>query len=223
MPSRSSKPVARANRATARAAETRQRLIDSAVALFAEADYDKVGVADIVESADVAHGLLFHYFGNKRGIYLEAMQATAAAMSEAFTEIPDSTPDVQIRAALTSHLNYLKLHRGLALRLVLGGRGSDPEAWEVFENARTAVLTAAAGLLGLNPANAGVRLVGRSIVAAIDGATARWLEDESGEDLEIDHMVEWLVHLIIACLNTVPVLDPTLDVDDAVALLRGPS
>ncbi|OZC70016.1 hypothetical protein CH306_06110 [Rhodococcus sp. 15-725-2-2b] len=219
VPDRSAKPVARANRATARAAETRQRIVDAAASLFAEADYDKVAVSDIVESADVAHGLLFHYFGNKRGIYLEAMRATAAAMSEAFADIPDSTPDIQIRAALTSHLNYLSRHRGLALRMVLGGRGADPEAWEVFENARTAVLEAAATQLGLDAENAGVGLVGHSIVAAIDGATARWLEQDARIDVE--QMVEWLVHIIVACLRTAPVLDPALNVDDAVEAILG--
>ncbi|QII08186.1 TetR/AcrR family transcriptional regulator [Rhodococcoides fascians A25f] len=219
MPDRSAKPVARVNRATARAAETRQRLVDAAVGLFAEADYDKVAVSDIVKSADVAHGLLFHYFGNKRGIYLESLRATASAMSQAFADIPDSTPDVQIRAALTSHLEYLRVHRGLALRMVLGGRGADPEAWEVFENARTAVLEAAAIQLGLDADNAGVRLVGHSIVAAIDGATARWLEQDVRVDVE--QMVEWLVHLIVACLRTAPVLDPTLDVDDAIETILG--
>nr|WP_032405321.1 hypothetical protein [Rhodococcus fascians] len=147
------------------------------------------------------------------------MQATAAAMSEAFADIPDSTPDVQIRAALTSHLNYLSLHRGLALRMVLGGRGADPQAWEVFESARTAVLAAAATQLGFDAENAGVRLVGHSIVAAIDGATARWLEEDVSVDIE--QMVEWLVHIIVACLRTAPVLDPALKVDDAIETILG--
>ncbi|WP_218022230.1 TetR family transcriptional regulator [Nocardia amamiensis] len=58
-------------RGTARAAqasETRQRLLDAAVRLFAERGYDEVAVADIAEAAGVAHGLLYHHFGNKREI-----------------------------------------------------------------------------------------------------------------------------------------------------------
>jgi AcrR family transcriptional regulator len=219
VPDRSTKPVARAARVSARAAETRQRLIDAAVALFAEADYDKVAVSDIVESADVAHGLLFHYFGNKRGIYLEAMQATAASMASAFAEIPASTPDVQIRAALTAHLNYLREHRGLALRMVLGGRGADPEAWGVFESARTAALEAAAAMLGVPSDNTAIQLVGRSIAAAIDGATTHWLEADTG--VETEEMVEFLVQLVVACLGTAPTLDPTLELDRVISALQG--
>ena len=54
----------------AQKAETKRRLISIAVEVFAENDYDQVTVADIAERAGVAHGLLFHYFKSKRGIYL---------------------------------------------------------------------------------------------------------------------------------------------------------
>ena len=53
-----SRPATRREARTAKAAETRRRLIETAVALFSENDYDKVGVGDIADTADVAHGLL---------------------------------------------------------------------------------------------------------------------------------------------------------------------
>ncbi|MBY6683007.1 TetR/AcrR family transcriptional regulator [Rhodococcus sp. BP-316] len=216
-----SRPPAKMTARSARAAETRQRLIDTAVTLFAENDYDKVGVGEISKTADVAHGLLFHYFGTKRGIYLEAMRSTAEAMARAFDGIPDATPDKQIRAALTAHLTYLREHRGLALRMVLGGRGADPEAWQVFENARTAALVAAAAMLGIDPHNDAIRLVGRTAVAAVDETSARWLEVESRFDVDV--VVDMLVHLIAGCLRSVPFLDSTVDVDHAVSVLLGDS
>ncbi|WP_338886404.1 TetR/AcrR family transcriptional regulator [Rhodococcus sovatensis] len=214
MPETTSRKQARA----AQAAETRQRLIDTAVDLFADNPYDKVGVTDIVEAADVAHGLLFHYFGNKRGIYLEAMRATADGLSQSFANLPDGAPDVQIRAALAAHLTHLRTHRGLALRMILGGRGADPEAWQVFEDARTGALIAGATLLGLDPHNAAVALAGRAAVAAIDETTARWLDDTA---FSVDAMVEMLIHVIAACLETAPLLDPTVSVTAAVATILG--
>ncbi|WP_081906750.1 MULTISPECIES: TetR/AcrR family transcriptional regulator [Actinomycetes] len=203
----------------AQAAETKQRLVDAAVRLFSELDYDKVGVSELVEEADVAHGLLFHYFGNKRGIYLEAMRVTAADLTRAFTNVRATTPAGQIREALTAHLRYLRQHRGLALRLVLGGRGADPEAWAVFEDARTAALTYAAQLLSLDPDNPGLRMAGRCAVAAIDEATVQWLEDE--DQFNIDQMVEWAVHLIVGCLRSAELLDPTLTTGPAIQSLLG--
>jgi AcrR family transcriptional regulator len=201
----------------AQAAETRQRLVDAAVRLFSDLDYDKVGVSELAQEADVAHGLLFHYFGNKRGIYLEAMRVTAEALTRQFAGVRATTPAGQIREALTAHLRYLSRHRGLALRMVLGGRGADPEAWAVFENARTSALTYAAHMLSLDPHNPSLRLAGRSAVAAIDEATVQWLEDE--DRFSIEQMVDWAVQLTVGCLRSAEVLDPTLTLDSAIQAL----
>ena len=117
----------------AQAAETRQRLVAAAVDLFSAHSYDQVAASDIAKAAGVAHGLLFHYFGSKRGIYLQAISEAVDQLDEAFSFDSNLPPSQQLRRALTSNLRYLSRRRGLALRLVLGGRGADPEAWEVFE------------------------------------------------------------------------------------------
>ncbi|MEH3157230.1 MAG: helix-turn-helix domain containing protein [Gordonia paraffinivorans] len=131
-----------------------------AIEVFSDTDYDQVAVADIAARAKVAHGLLFHYFGNKRGIYLAAVRATAEHLNAAFVFEPGSTPRELIHSALEQHLTYLHEHRGLALRLVLGGRGVDAEAWEIYEAARWQALGAFAGLLGLETTDPALRLVG---------------------------------------------------------------
>ena len=114
----------RPNTRKARAAETRRRLVQAAVDQFSERHYDDVAVSDIAESAGVAHGLLFHYFDSKRGIYLEAMHEAARELDFVDTVPPDLPAGRQFRQYLESHVGYLARHRGLALRLVRGGRGS---------------------------------------------------------------------------------------------------
>lgn len=78
-PSTAERPAARALQAN----RTRQRLVAAAVELFSENTFDEVAVADIPKAAGVAHGLLFHYFGSKRRIYLEAMRQAAEELGEA--------------------------------------------------------------------------------------------------------------------------------------------
>ncbi|MBE7192913.1 MAG: TetR/AcrR family transcriptional regulator [Gordonia polyisoprenivorans] len=211
----SRKPTKRA----AQAAETRARLIDVAIEVFSDTDYDQVAVADIAARAKVAHGLLFHYFGNKRGIYLAAVRATAEQLNAAFTFEPGSTPREVIHSALEQHLSYLHQHRGLALRLVLGGRGVDSEAWEIFEAARWQALAAFATLLRLDTANPALRVVGRAAVSAIDEAVVQWLDDTDVVDAQ--RLLEWMEALIVAVLGTAPVLDETFDLDGALRALDG--
>lgn len=208
------------NTGTARAvqaAETRQRLIDTAVDLFSSRNYDDVAVTDIAQGAGVAHGLLFHYFGNKRGIYLATLQEAATQLDAAFLIDPTLPPAQQIRQAFAAHLQYLATHRGLALRLILGGRGADPEAREVFESARSRALEAAAAVLGLDPANPAWAMMGRSAVAAIDEAAVYWLNN--GELFETGAMVDCFVAIVISALKGAHALDPSLEVDAAIQAL----
>jgi AcrR family transcriptional regulator len=196
-----------------KAAETRQRLVDAAVELFAECSYDEVAVADICRAAGTAHGLLFHYFGNKRGIYLEAIRDTTNRLLRIHAQRPEIPPVERIRGAFTGQFRYLAAHRGLALRLVLGGRGADPEAWEVLEAGRWRIIESWITLLGLDPQNQALRMMIRSVVGAIDEAAVYWLQND--EPFDVDAVVECLMQLTVAALRSAAALDPTLDVEAA--------
>lgn len=175
------------------AAETRQRLIDAAVEQFAERTYDEVAVADICQAADAAHGLVFHYFGTKRGLYLEAVRDTSNRVLQTHTLRPSRSPVEQLRSAFTAQFRYLAAHRGLALRLVLGGRGADPEAWELLEAGRWQTIEAWILLLGLDPRNQALRMMLRSVVGAIDEAAVYWLQND--EPFPVEAVVERLIEL----------------------------
>ena len=98
---------ARLTARAAQAAETRQRLIDAAVEQFAERTYDEVAVADICQAADAAHGLVFHYFGTKRGLYLEAVRDTSNRVLKTHTLRPGISPVEQLRSAFTLSLIHI--------------------------------------------------------------------------------------------------------------------
>jgi AcrR family transcriptional regulator len=202
----------------ARAEETRRKLIVTAIEKFSERHYDEVAVSDIAEAAGVAHGLLFHYFHSKRGIYLEAMRAAARDLNSAREVEQGIPPGGQVRQMFEAHFRYLAQHQGLALRLVLGGRGADPEAWELFEEDRWQSIDWVCNLIGLDPQRPALRLMLRATVGCVDEATANWLE--SGQQFEIELMAEALVDLTVAGLRGAARLDESLDVEKAIALLQ---
>ena len=201
------------------AAETRERLVQAAIEQFSEHNFDDVAVTDIAKSAGVAHGLLFHYFGNKRGIYLEAMRTAARDLDSALAVSPDLPPGEQIREMFRGHLEYLAAHRGLASRLVSGGRGADPEAWAFFEEDRWHAIEWVAKVLGLNPDSRALRLMLRSSVAAIDEATVQWLEH--GKPFTVEKMVEVFVEITIGNLRAAAHLDGRVKIQAAVEVLAG--
>jgi AcrR family transcriptional regulator len=57
--------------------EKQQRIIQVALEEFANRDYASVSTNVIVERAHISKGLLFHYFGNKQGLYLYLLDHVA--------------------------------------------------------------------------------------------------------------------------------------------------
>jgi len=52
------------------AAQRRDQILDAANALFAERGYDEVSIEDIASAAGVTRGLVHHYFGGRKEVYL---------------------------------------------------------------------------------------------------------------------------------------------------------
>jgi TetR/AcrR family transcriptional regulator len=54
----------------------RERLLTAALKLFNEKGYSATSVREIVEAAGVTKPVLYYYFGNKEGIYVELMDSS---------------------------------------------------------------------------------------------------------------------------------------------------
>lgn len=79
----------------------RDQILRVATRLFGERPYSEVSVSDIAGEAGIARGLLHHYFGSKRELYLEVVRLAARApldpgtaealgTTEAWTTVVDS-------------------------------------------------------------------------------------------------------------------------------------
>src|SRR3954469_22661933 len=59
-------------------AERRDQILDTANILFAERGYDQVLIEDIASSAGVTRGLVHHYFGGRKEVYIALLERLAA-------------------------------------------------------------------------------------------------------------------------------------------------
>lgn len=64
----------------------RQEILDAARRLYADRAYDRVSTGEVAEAAGVTRGLVHHYFGSKRDLFLEVMRGSLLMPG---TELPD--------------------------------------------------------------------------------------------------------------------------------------
>lgn len=199
----------------AQALQTRARLLAVATDQFGRRDYEDVSVGEVAAQAGVAHGLLFHYFGSKRSLYLEAIAGEAEQLTRPLAPSDGVTVQAQLRGWLRDHLELLAERQGLALRLVRGGRGTDAEAWDLFERGRWEVIESFCARLGLDTASDAVAVMLRAGVGAIDEATVQWID--RGRPFDIDEFADVLAALLASFVFAASQLDPAIDAADVAA------
>jgi len=124
---------------------------------------------------------------------------------------------VRIRALLKRHMGFMRRHRKLALHLFRGGLGTDPEAWQIIDEARQRATAWIAVELGLDPGHRALRLMLRALAGSIDEATVHWLAHSRSAGL--DSLIDALIEMVAAALRGAARLDPTLDVGGALRAL----
>lgn len=64
------------------AADRKQRILKTCLQEFAQKGYEKASTNAMVEALGIAKGLLFHYFGSKKDLYLYLWEHTARTFNE---------------------------------------------------------------------------------------------------------------------------------------------
>ena len=101
----------------------REEIVAGALRLFTEHPYAAVSTTDLAGEAGVARGLINHYFGTKRALYLEVVRRLTTIPEVAVAELPPGTVDVRAGAAVDWFLDAVERHRGLWLSVGTGAAG----------------------------------------------------------------------------------------------------
>mgnify|MGYP000846753255 CR=1 FL=1 len=94
----------------------RQRIESAAMREFALRGYDRASTNRIVEEAGIAKGLLFHYFSNKKRLYLYLYDASVERITgEIFREVDFSDGDFFSRLSAIQRIKFrlIEMHPGI--------------------------------------------------------------------------------------------------------------
>lgn len=160
--------------------ERRGQILARAHELFESKNFNSVSMAEIAEAAGVTRGLLNHYFGNKRELYLEVVRQMVWLPG---LPVPADSGDLSIADVISDSVGTW-LDRVAANRqtwlTALGaeGPGSDPEVELILDEARERVAGKLLLVLGVDAEPADrpeLFAVIRSYGAMAEAATAEWL------------------------------------------------
>lgn len=116
--------------------ERRDEILASAIRLFGERPYSAVSTTELAAAAGVTRGLLHHYFGTKRGLYLEVVRTMMFVPPIDEVHLPAGSTRERVAAAIEWMVNVIEAH-GRTWVAVAGaeGVGSDPEVQRILDEA----------------------------------------------------------------------------------------
>ena len=103
---------------TARGADTRRRLYETAVRLIQSRGWHETTLRDVAREAEVSVGLLYRYFPSKRAVVLALYDELSADYADRAAVLPPGRWRDRFVAALQTSLDVLRPHRGTLAALV---------------------------------------------------------------------------------------------------------
>jgi AcrR family transcriptional regulator len=160
---------------------------------FAEHAFDAMPMDEIAARAGVSKGLLYHYFGGRRGFYVATIEAVANEVIEATDPIPGVAFELGFVTMLQRFVGYVRDHGAIYRALVRGGLGSDPEVGAILDRVRRVSCQRILAQLGVEESTPAMRIALVGWVAFTETACAEWLDEaEMGEGELVSLLVQAL-------------------------------
>ncbi|MFC3987738.1 TetR/AcrR family transcriptional regulator [Actinoplanes siamensis] len=157
----------------------REQILSVAVRLFGERPYADVSTTDVARGAGVARGLVNHYFGTKKELYLEVVRVMLTVPGVALERLPGGGVPERVDAIVTWFLDVVSRHSTSWLAAIsAGGMAGDADVDQVIAEAVDVAadsILAAVGL-GDRPAGEGLRGMARAYVGMATYTAREWLQ-----------------------------------------------
>lgn len=162
-------------------------------------------MAEIARDAGVARGLLHHYFGTKRELFLEVVRSLVEPPPGLFADddAGAGSRETALAAAVDRWLTVVERNRGTWLASVgAQGFGRDAELEAVLDVARERTADRVIALLGRDPSSASpqLRALVRAYASFAEAASLEWIERKR---LSREQTAELLLRSLLALADDV--------------------
>lgn len=148
--------------------ERRAQILACAIDMFGERPYAAVSTAELAQRAGVARGLINHYFGNKRDLYLAVVRRMVTLPKLDNMVVPTGSARERVDASVHWLLDTIAEHGSTWVKVTSHeGVGDDPEVQQILDAADDAAAERLLLMVGLADSAHGAEL--RAMVRAYGG------------------------------------------------------
>lgn len=179
-------------------ATRREQILDAANALFAERGYEEVTVEDVARSAGVARGLVHHYFGGRKAVYLALLERLAAGRAEELPQPVGRSARARVENSVSRWLDWTDANRKVYLGTIAVGEDiADPDVRRVVSDlVRRAVVIVAALHSDIAEDSPRLRYALECWTGLNRTATRRWLRGEATREATHELLASTLEHVL---------------------------
>src|SRR4051812_35770701 len=179
-------------------AERREQMLDAANALFAERAYDEVSVEDIASAAGVARGLVHHYFGGRKEVYIALLERLGSQREQQLPPPVGRSARARVADTVARWLDWTDANRAIWLATIAHGDDiADPEVRRVVEDlvgrAVALLTTFHADIAEDSPR---LRYALECWTGLNRAATRRWLRGEATREATHELLASTLEHIL---------------------------
>ena len=131
----------------------RAHLLEFGRTHFASHAFDAMPMQAIAERAGVSKGLLYHYFGGRRGFYLATVTDVIEGLLETMQAGEAKQPGQPLHGLIGGFVEYVSDNAAIYQALVRGGLGADPEIREQLDRVKNYAIGRIVGQVALTSAD----------------------------------------------------------------------
>jgi AcrR family transcriptional regulator len=175
-----------------------EQILDAANALFAERGYDEVTVEDIASAAGVTRGLVHHYFGGRKEVYIALLERLGAVREEHLPPPVGRSARARLADDVSRWLDWTEANRTIWLATIAHGEDiADPDVRRVVtELVRRAVALVAARHSDIAKDSPRLRHALECWTGLNRAATRRWLHGEASREQTHELLTSTLEHVL---------------------------
>ena len=158
--------------------QRREQILDAANALFAQRAYDEVSIEDIASAAGVTRGLVHHYFGGRKDVYIALLERLGAQREDQLRPPVGRSARARVADSVSRWLDWTETNRTVWLATIAHGEDiADPEVRRVIADlVRRAVALLTAFHADIAQDSPRLRYALQCWTALNRAATRRWLQ-----------------------------------------------